>query len=38
MSREGIVSGWAEKRDVLHWMHFDIAGKIKLIYSVGDDL
>ena len=37
MSRKGIVSGWAEERDVLHWVHFDVAGKIKLVRSVGDN-
>src|SRR5207249_714672 len=34
---KGIVSGWAEERDVLYWVHFDVAGKIKLVRSVGDN-
>ena len=37
MFRKGIVSGWAEKGDVLHWVHLDVAREIKLVCSVGDD-
>ena len=31
LSRKGVVSGWAEKGDVLHWVHLDVAGEIKLV-------
>ena len=37
LSRKGIASGWAEERDVLHWVHFDVARKIKLVRPVGDN-
>ena len=37
LSREGVVSGWAEERDMLHRMHFDVAGKLKFVCPVGDN-
>ena len=37
LSRKGVVSDWAEERDVLHWVHFDVAGKIKLVRPVEDN-
>ena len=37
LSRKGVVSGWAEKGDVLHWMHLDVAGEFELVCPVGDD-
>ena len=35
--RKRVVSGWAEKGDVLHWVHLDVAGEFKLVCPVGDD-
>ena len=37
LSRKGVVSGWAEKGDVLHWVHLDVAGEFELVCSVEDD-
>ena len=37
LSRKRIVSGWAEKRDVLYRVYLDIARKIELVYSVEDN-
>ena len=38
LSREGVVSDWAEERDVLYRVYFDVAGEVEFVCSVGDNL
>ena len=37
MSREGVISDWAKKRDVLYGVDFDVAGKVEFVCPVGDN-
>ena len=37
LSRKGVISDWAEERDVLYGVHFDVAREVEFVCSVEDN-
>ena len=37
LSRKGVISDWAEERDVLYGVHFNVAEKVEFVCPVGDN-